>query len=58
MNVKKDEVLELLRDMPDEVNAHDLSYRLYLMQKLEASEAAADSGDVIPHSEVLKRSAE
>jgi predicted transcriptional regulator len=58
MPVKKNEVLELLRDLPDEVDADDLIYRLYLMQKLERSEAAAEAGDLIPHEEVVKRSAE
>ena len=56
--MKNNEVIELLRDRPDEVYADDLIYRLYLMQKLEKSEAAADAGDLIPHEEVEKRSAE
>jgi predicted transcriptional regulator len=56
--VKKNDVLELLREMPEEVNVDDLIYRLYLKQKLEAAEAAAKAGDLIPHDEVVRWSGE
>lgn len=56
--MKKKEVLELLREMPDELDADDLIYRLYLKQKLEIGEAAAASGEIIPHDEVVRRSDE
>ncbi len=56
--MKKNEVLELLREMPDDIDADDLICRLYLKQKLEASEAAAETGEVIPHAEVVRRSDE
>ena len=56
--MKKSEVLELLREMPDDIDADDLIYRLYLKQKLEAAEAAAEAGDVIPHADVVRRSDE
>jgi hypothetical protein len=53
--MKKSEVLDLLRRMPDDVDVDDLIYRIYLKQKLEASEAAAEAGDLIPHDEVVRR---
>lgn len=56
--MKKKDVLELLQEMPDDVDLDDLIYRLYLQQKLEAAETAAEAGDVIPHDEVVKRSDE
>jgi hypothetical protein len=56
--MKKKEVLELLREMPDELDADDLIYRLYLKQKLEIGEAAAANGDIIEHDEVVRRSDE
>ena len=56
--MKKNEILELLRVMPEDIDADDLIYRLYLKQKLEIAEAAAQADDVIPHEEVVKRSRE
>ncbi len=54
--MKKNDVLALLREMPDDIDTDDLMYRLYLRQKLETAEAAAETGDVIPHDEVVRRS--
>ncbi len=56
--MKKTDVLDLLRDMPEEIDADELIYRLYLRQKLEASESAVDSGNVLSHEEVVRRSEE
>jgi len=56
--VKKHDVLALLREMPDDIDTDDLMYRLYLRQKLDAAEAAAETGDVISHDEVVRRSDE
>lgn len=56
--VKKHDVLALLREMPDDIDTDDLMYRLYLRQKLQAAEAAAETGDIIPHDEVVRRSDE
>ena len=44
--------------MPEEIDVDDLMYRLYLRQKLEAAEAAAEAGDLIHHDEVVRRSDE
>ena len=54
--MKKSDVLELLREMPDEIDADELMYRLYLKQKLESAEAAAAAGDIMPHDEVMRQS--
>jgi hypothetical protein len=54
--MKKNDILELLRDMPEEIDAEELMYRLYLRQKLEASEAAVEAGNVLSHEEVVQRS--
>ena len=56
--MKKNDILELLREMPEEVDVDDLIYRLYLKQKLEAAEDAVKAGDLIPHDEVVRRSDE
>ena len=54
--MKKDDVIELLREMPEDIDADELIYRLYLKQKLETAEAAAEAGDIIPHDEVVRQS--
>ena len=56
--MKKNDILELLRDMPEEIDAEELIYRVYLRQKLEASEAVAAAGKVFSHQEVVRRSEE
>ena len=56
--MKKDAILELLRDMPEDIDADELMYRLNLRQKLEASEAALEAGQVFSHEEVVQRSEE
>ena len=56
--VKKNDILELLRDMPEDIDAEELIYRVYLRQKLEASEAAVEVGNVLSHEEVVRRSEE
>ena len=56
--MKKSDVLALLREMPDDIDTDDLMYRLFMRQKLEAAEAAAATGDIISHDEVMRRSDE
>ncbi len=53
--MKKQAVLDLLKQFPDEVNAEDLIYGLYLKAKLDQAEAAVESGDLLSHEEVVKR---
>jgi hypothetical protein len=53
--MKKKEVLELLDQFPDEVNAEQLIHGLYLKAKLDQAEAAVESGDLLSHEEVVKR---
>ena len=53
--MKKHDVLALLHEMPDNIDPDDLMYRLYLRQKIEVAEAAAEAGDVIPHEAVVRR---
>ena len=55
-SMKKQEVLELLERFPDEIDADELMYGLYLKAKLDRAEAAVDRDEVIGHEEVVKRS--
>ncbi|OGW53041.1 MAG: hypothetical protein A2Y81_09785 [Nitrospirae bacterium RBG_13_43_8] len=54
MTIAKQQILELLRDLPEEVDIDEIIYRLYLRQKLEAAEKDVQEGRVIPHEEVIK----
>ena len=56
--MEKDAILELLRDMPEDVDADELMYRLYLRQKLEASEAAVEAGETLSQEEVVQQNEE
>ena len=56
--MKKQEVLDLLEQFSDEVDTEELIYGLYLKAKLERAEAAVESGDVLSHDEVVRRSRE
>lgn len=56
--MRKNAVVELVRAMPDEIDVDDLIDRLFLLAKIEASEAAAAAGDVLSHDEVVRLSDE
>jgi predicted transcriptional regulator len=57
MTIRKDEVLELLRQMPDEVDVEELIYRLYLLEKLAAAEADIAAGRTLSAEEVKAQTA-
>jgi hypothetical protein len=52
MTISKDEVLELVRQLPDEVDVEELIYRLYLREKLAAAEADITAGRTLSAEEV------
>jgi hypothetical protein len=52
--LKKSDVIQLLDNMPDEIDPRDLIYRLYVKQKLEIAEAAVAAGDILDHDEVVR----
>ena len=54
--MKKQELLELIDQLPDDVDPEQLIHKLYLKAKLERAEAAVANGDVVPQQEVVKRS--
>lgn len=56
--MKKNAVVDLVRAMPDEIDVDDLIDRLFLLAKIEASEAAIAAGDVLSHDEVVRMSDE
>ena len=52
--VKKAEVLELLHEMPDDLDPEDLMYRLFLKTKVAEAEDAIQRGDLISHADVIR----
>ena len=58
MRLRKDEVLELIRQLPDEVDVEEVIYRLYLREKLAAAEADIEAGRTIDTAELRRQAAE
>lgn len=54
--VKKQEMLDMLERLPDEIDPEQLMHDLYLRAKLEDAEAAVAKGAVVAHEDVVKRS--
>jgi hypothetical protein len=52
MAIPKEEVLELVRQLPDDVDIEELIYRLYLREKLVAAEADIAAGRTLSVEEV------
>ena len=53
--VPKAKVKDMLQDLPESVDIEELMYRLYLLQKIEAGEAAVENGHVLTHRETMER---
>jgi len=51
----KDEVRELLDNLPDDASLEDIQYHLYVRQKIQRGLAAAQQGRTIAHEEVVRR---
>ena len=57
MTIQKEEMLELVRQMPDAVDIEELIYRLYLREKLASAESDVAAGRTISAPEMRKQSA-
>jgi len=55
MSMQKEEVLELVRQLPDEVDVEEVIYRLYLREKLAAAEADISAGRTLSPEEVREQ---
>ncbi|MEX2142742.1 MAG: hypothetical protein WD894_26035 [Pirellulales bacterium] len=54
--MKKQEVVELLNQFPDDVDAEKLIETLYLRAKLDRAEEALERGETLTHEELLEES--
>jgi hypothetical protein len=52
MTMHKEDVLEIVRQLPDEVDIEELIYRLYPREKLAAAEADIAAGRTLSAEEV------
>ncbi len=51
---EKAAVLKLLEQLPEDATLEDIQYHLYVLQKIKAGQEAVDSGQVIPHEDVMR----
>lgn len=54
--MKKQEVVELLSQFPDDVDAEKLIETLYLRAKLDRAEEALARGETLTHDELVEES--
>ena len=57
MTISKEEVFELVRDLPEQVEIEELIYRLYLREKLAAAEANIAAGRTLSAQDVRAQAA-
>ena len=55
MQTPKQEIQELLRELPDDTTLEDIQYHIYVKQKIAQGLADVRAGRVISHEEVEKR---
>jgi predicted transcriptional regulator len=52
MSTTKEEALQLISRLPEEVTWEDIMYRLYVKRKIESGIKAAEEGRTVSHDEV------
>ena len=55
MKTAKEQVQEILQQIPEDSSLEDIQYHIYVRQKVEKGLEAAREGRVISHEEVVKR---
>ena len=53
----KEQVLQVVQDLPDDVSIEDTMERLLFLAKIERGVHQADAGQTIPHAQVKERMA-
>ncbi|MGB7000557.1 MAG: hypothetical protein WBE22_00830 [Halobacteriota archaeon] len=54
MIIAKQQVIDMIEDLPERIDVDELMYRLYLREKLEAAEEDVREDRLISHEEVVK----
>ena len=52
--ILKQQVYELIKDLPDQLDIEEIMYQLYIRQKLETAEKDVREGRIISHEEVVR----
>ncbi len=55
MPTAKEEVRDLLENLPDEATFDDIEYQIYVLHEIREGIAEADRGELIEHEEVKAR---
>jgi hypothetical protein len=55
VSMHKEDVLELVRQLPDEIDVEEVIYRLYLREKLAAAETDIAAGYTLSPEEVREQ---
>jgi len=55
MKSVKDEIQEILKDLPEDATLEDVQYRIYVRQKIARGLKDLDEGRTISHEELKKR---
>lgn len=50
----KEEIIELIKKLPDDTTIDDIMYHLYVKKKILAGLKSLDEGKAIPHEQVMK----
>jgi predicted transcriptional regulator len=52
--ITKQQVIDMIKDLPEQIDIEELMYRLYLRQKIEAAEEDVRAGRLLSHEEVVE----
>jgi predicted transcriptional regulator len=55
MKTAKDQVRELLENVPEDASLEDIQYYVYVRQKVQGGLEAAEQGRTLTHEEVVRR---
>jgi hypothetical protein len=55
MQLHKAQLQQFVHDLPDTVEADEVMYRIYLMQKIEEGEEDIRQGQIISHDDLRAR---
>jgi predicted transcriptional regulator len=51
----KEEIIKIIKDMPETITIEDVMQKLYVRAKIEAGLKELDEGKGIPHEEAMER---
>jgi predicted transcriptional regulator len=55
MQNAKQQAVDMINRLPDDVSIEEIHYRLYVLERIRAGVAEIDAGEDIPHEEAMAR---